>query len=228
MSYVVAMIMAAGRGERFEGTAPKQLALVYGRPMVAWSIERFADCPEIGEIVLVIPPDQAESWRAAMAEPAGRHVSNLVGGGERRQESVRLGLEALPPQATHVLIHDAARPCLTKELIDRVVQALGENDAVVPVVPAVDTLVVDTNGAVDAVVDRAHIAGVQTPQAFERQLILGAHRKAHADGLESSDDGSLVLAMGAEVKTIPGERMNVKVTYPEDIAIAESILAMRK
>jgi len=220
--------MAAGRGDRFQGIAPKQLALVSGRPMVAWSIERLAGCRDIEQVFLVVPPDQTEAWRTAMAEPAGRYVNDLVRGGQRRQDSVRLGLEALPEEATHVVIHDAARPCLTQELLDRILEALGEHDAVVPAVPAVDTLVVDTAGAIDAIVDRANIAGVQTPQAFEKHLILRAHRKAHADGLESSDDGSLVLALGSSVKTIPGDRTNIKVTYPEDIAIAEAILFQLK
>jgi 2-C-methyl-D-erythritol 4-phosphate cytidylyltransferase/2-C-methyl-D-erythritol 2,4-cyclodiphosphate synthase len=126
------------------------------------------------------------------------------------------------------LIHDAARPCLSAELLARIVEALRSNDAVVPVIPAVDTLAVNYGGVVDAIVDRANIACVQTPQAFEKQLALRAHRKAFADGLESSDDGSLVLALGGKVTTVPGDRANIKVTYAEDIAIAEEILSNMK
>ncbi len=228
MAHIAALIMAAGRGDRFEGGAPKQLALVGGRPMVAWSIERFAHCPDIHEIYLVIPPDQADAWRATMAEPSGEHVTDIIEGGDRRQDSVRNGVEALSDRVTHVLVHDAARPCLSASLLDRIVGALSVHDAVVPAVPLVDTLVVETAGKIDAIVDRADIAGVQTPQAFERQLVLRAHRKANADGLEMGDDGSLVLALGETVHTIPGERTNIKVTYPEDIAIAEEILSHTK
>jgi len=228
MKHVVALIMAAGKGDRFEGAAPKQLALVGGRPMVAWSIERFANCPDIKGIYLVIPPEQTDAWRATLAEPSGGHVSGVVQGGDRRQDSVRLGVEALPEEATHVLVHDAARPCLSSGLVDRIVAALDGHDAVVPVVPAVDTLVVDAGGAVDAIVDRANIAGVQTPQAFEKQLLRKAHRKAFADELKSSDDGSLVLALGERVATVAGERTNIKVTYPEDVAIAEAMLDRKK
>jgi 2-C-methyl-D-erythritol 4-phosphate cytidylyltransferase len=220
--------MAAGRGDRFEGNTPKQLALVNGRPMIAWSIERFAACADIKTIVLVVPPDQNSAWEAAMAEPSGGHVSKMVNGGERRQDSVRLGVEALPENVTHVLVHDAARPCLSAKLLERIVGALKNNNAVVPAVPAVDTLVVDTNGRVDAIVDRATISGVQTPQAFEKQLLLRAHRKAHAEGLRSSDDGSLVLALGEAVTTVPGDRMNIKVTWPDDVAIAEAILTLTR
>lgn len=225
MGLFAALIMAAGRGDRFAGAAPKQLALVNGRPMIAWSIERFAERSDVGTIVLVVPPDHGDEWQAALAEPAGGHVDRLVGGGDRRQDSVWLGLEALPENVTHVLVHDAARPCLSAALLDRVIAALGGYDAVVPAVPAVDTLVVDTGGRVDAIIDRTNVAGVQTPQAFERRLLLRAHRKARADGLESSDDGSLVLALGERVVTVPGDRDNVKVTYPEDVPVAEAILA---
>jgi 2-C-methyl-D-erythritol 4-phosphate cytidylyltransferase len=228
MPHTVALIMAAGRGDRFQGVVPKQLALVSGRPMIAWSIERFAMCAGIDEIYLVIPPGQTDPWRAAMAEPSGEHVDNVVEGGERRQDSVRFGVEALPDHATHVLVHDAARPCVSVALLDRIVAALANHNAVVPAVPTVDTLVVSTRDAVDAIVDRANIAGVQTPQAFEKQLLLRAHRKAFADGLKSSDDGSLVLALGERVVTVPGDRTNIKITYPEDVAVAEAILSQMK
>jgi len=228
MAHIAALIMAAGRGERFAGGATKQLALVGGRPMVAWSIERLANCPDIEHVILVIPPAQSDAWRATLAEPSGELVNGVVEGGERRQDSVRLGVEALPEATTHVLIHDAARPCLSAELLARIVKALRNDDAVVPVIPVVDTLAVDNGGVVDAIVDRANIACVQTPQAFEKQLALRAHRKGFADGLESSDDGSLVLALGGKVKTIPGDRTNIKVTYEEDVAIAEEILSNMK
>jgi 2-C-methyl-D-erythritol 4-phosphate cytidylyltransferase len=228
MAHIAALIMAAGHGERFEGAAPKQLALVGGRPMVAWSIERFASCTDIEQVYLVIPPAQTGAWRVALAEPSAELVNDVVEGGQRRQDSVRLGVEALPETITHVLIHDAARPCLSAQLLARVIEAIRDNAAVVPVVPVVDTLAVDAGEAVDAIVDRTKIISVQTPQAFEKQLVLRAHRKAYADGLRSSDDGSLVLALGETVKTIPGERTNIKITYAEDIAIAEEILSRTK
>jgi 2-C-methyl-D-erythritol 4-phosphate cytidylyltransferase len=228
MAHIAALIMAAGRGERFAGGATKQLALVGGRPMVAWSIERLANFSDIEHVLLVIPPAQTDAWRITLAEPSGELVDGVVEGGERRQDSVKIGVEALPEATTHVLIHDAARPCLSSELLARIIEALHTNDAVVPVTRAVDTLAVDSGGVIDAIVDRTNIACVQTPQAFEKQLALRAHRKAFADGLHSSDDGSLVLALGEKVKTVPGDRTNIKVTYEEDIAIAEEILSQMK
>ena len=113
-------------------------------------------------------------------------------------------------------------------MTSRGLDALSEHDAVVPAVAATDTLVRDYEGRVDAVIDRVHVAGVQTPQAFRFDLILRAHREARARGFHSSDDGSLVLALGEPVFTVPGERTNIKVTYRDDVAIAEAILNSRR
>lgn len=219
-----AMILAAGGGERFGGSTPKQLTLVNGRPMLGWSLARFAASPAVGGILVVAPPGEEESFRTALNEHGGEAVYRIVAGGKTRQESVRLGLQELPEETTHVLVHDAARPCLSADLLGRTAAALEMANAVVPVVPVVDTLVREDANHVDAILDRVNISGVQTPQGFEKQLLLRAHRQAHSRGYQSSDDGSLVLAMGETVRTIPGERTNIKVTYPEDIAIAEAVL----
>ncbi len=145
-------------------------------------------------------------------------------GGTTRQESVFNALRALGDNITHVLIHDAARPCASPALIERVLDALASHDAVVPAVAATDTLVRDYQGRVDAIIDREHVAGVQTPQGFRLDLILRAHREAKARGFHSSDDGSLVLALGEPVHTVAGQRTNIKVTFREDVAMVEAIL----
>ena len=227
MSHIVAMIMAAGRGDRFGAGVLKQFALVHARPAVAWSIERFAACPDVKSIVVVTPPGDEGAWQAALAEPSGIHVDQTVAGGETRQDSVWLGLQALPEETTHVLVHDAARPCLSDALVASVIEALRNHDAVVPTVPVVDTLVREVDGAVDAILDRARLAGVQTPQAFAKGLLSRAHQRARANGYRSSDDGSLVLALGEKVVTVPGESTNIKITYREDLLMAEAILARR-
>ena len=221
---IFAIIVAAGTAERFGGE-PKQLAPLCGRPMLSWSIQRLGDRRNITGLVCVVPPGGGEAIRAGLRDSGASDIDAWPEGGATRQESVRNGLAALPPEATHVLIHDAARPCVTGRLISRLTDALRENDAVVPAVPAVDTLVHGEGTVVDRVVDRAHIAGVQTPQAFELVLIRRAHDVARKAGTIASDDGSLVLALGGNLTTVEGERMNIKVTYPEDMAIAGAILA---
>jgi len=159
---------------------------------------------------------------------AATKLHTFVVGGATRQESVFNGLRALPDGFQHVLIHDAARPCVSPTLIASVLDALQSHDAVVPAVAVTDTLVRNYESKVDAIIDRVHVAGVQTPQAFRLELIVRAHREARARGFQSSDDGSLVLALGEPVHTVPGERSNIKVTVREDIAMAEAVLTIRK
>jgi 2-C-methyl-D-erythritol 4-phosphate cytidylyltransferase len=224
MAKTVALIMAAGTGERFADKGPKTLFPLVGIPTLVWSARRFAANHAIHEIVVVAAPGEEARIRSTLEEHRVGKIARVTAGGPTRQESVRLGLETLDPECAIVLIHDAARPCVGAGLIGRVIEALATDGAVVPVLPAVDTLVRESNGAVDAILDRVHISGVQTPQGFHAALIVRAHRSAKAKGYTSSDDGSLVFALGEKVRTIEGERTNIKITYPEDAAVAEAIL----
>lgn len=229
MSKTSALIMAAGTGERFESKTPKKFYPLLDRPMIVWTVERFAVHAGVDSITIVVTPGEESQVASVLDEHGVPGNFSVVAGGETRQESVRLGLESLPPEGDVVLIHDAGRPCLTPLLIDRTLDVLKSHPAVVPVVPAVDTLVrVDDDGRVEAVVDRTHIAGVQTPQGFHRELIVRAHTAALETGSVVSDDGSLVLAVGEEVRTIPGEGTNIKITYIEDAVIAEAVLSRQR
>jgi len=129
------------------------------------------------------------------------------------------------PSCHTVLVHDAVRPCLTKSLIDRVLAALEKHGAVVPVWPVVETLVREADGRINAVLDRDGVSGAQTPQGFHTELLVRAHRHAEKNAISSSDDGSLVLALGEVLWSIAGERANIKITHIEDAPIAEAILA---
>lgn len=214
--------MAAGSGERF-GTR-KQTALLNGRALVAWSADVLAASARVSGLVLVVTPGDEDALSGVLAPGAARKLHATVAGGATRQDSVRHGLERVPAGTTHVLIHDAARPCLSGTLRDRVLDALDAHDAVVPAVPVTDTLIRDVDAGVDAILDRVHIAGVQTPQGFRLDLIRRAHAQARDRGFKSSDDGSLVLALGGKVATVPGERTNLKVTFRDDLVIAEAII----
>ncbi len=221
---IFAVIVAAGLGERFGDGTLKQLTPLAGMPMVAWSIKRIGDRRNVAGIALVVPPGCEDEMRAGIGKHGGSDVDMWVEGGETRQGSVCNGIDALPPEATHVIVHDAARPCLTDNLLQHILDALQTHNAVVPAIPATDTLVREVDGRVERVVDRTHVVGVQTPQAFDLELLRRAHENAQAKGLMLSDDGSLVLALDEEVVTVRGERTNIKVTYPEDLMIAEVIL----
>lgn len=221
---VVALIMAGGAGERFGAGAPKQFASLRGQPMIAWSARLFAASPDVAGLVVVGPAGDEAASREALAPETRASLRAYVAGGATRQESVFNGLQAVPNGTTHVLIHDAARPCATPALRDRVLDAMKQHDAVIPVVPATDTLVRTLGRRVEAIVERGDVATVQTPQGFRFDLILRAHREAKTAGRVSSDDGSLVLALGEPVATVDGERGNIKVTYPDDVSMAEAIL----
>lgn len=222
------LIMAAGAGERFAGRQLKTFYPLLGRPALVWSAERFALHRDVGEITVVCAPGDEGRVGEVLAAHGVTRVSGVVSGGRTRQESVRRGLEALAPACRTVLVHDAARPCLTLSLIDRAVAALRTHDAVVPVWPVVDTLVREADGRIDEIVDRARISGAQTPQGFRAETLVRAHRNAVEKGISSSDDGSLVLALGETVRSIPGERTNIKITFVEDAPIAEAILERQR
>jgi 2-C-methyl-D-erythritol 4-phosphate cytidylyltransferase len=175
-------------------------------------------------LIVVAPAGAEADWKSLLAERAASKLQAALSGGVTRQDSVYNGLEQVPAGTTHVLIHDAARPCLSGELRDRVIDALGAHDAVVPAAPVTDTLIHEEGSRVDAIIDRVHISGVQTPQGFRLDLIRRAHQVARDRGFKSSDDGSLVLALGEHVATVPGERTNLKVTYRDDLVIAAAIL----
>ena len=216
--------MAAGSGSRFDAGTAKQTTMLDGRAMLAWSAEMLAVSARVSGLVLVAPAGQEAAFTALLAEQAARKLRAAVSGGNSRQDSVYNGLERVPEGTTHVLIHDAARPCLSTALRDRIIDALASHDAVVPAVPVTDTLIRDMDAGVDAILDRVNLAGVQTPQGFRLELIRRAHRIARERGFKSSDDGSLVLALAEKVATVPGERTNLKVTYRDDVIIAEAIL----
>jgi len=221
---LVALIMAAGSGSRFDAGAPKQVMALNGRALMAWSAAVLAASSRVSALLVVVPPENEALLRGALPAEAAAKLHATIPGGATRQDSVYNGLERVPQGTTHVLIHDAARPCLSAALRDRVIDALTAHDAVVPAVPVTDTLIRDVDASVDAILDRVHIAGVQTPQGFRLDLIRRAHAIARERGFKSSDDGSLVLAVAEKVATVPGERTNLKVTFRDDLAVAEAIL----
>jgi 2-C-methyl-D-erythritol 4-phosphate cytidylyltransferase len=223
MSRTDVLIMAAGSGERFGGE-PKQFLPLCNRPIIVWAVEKFSKHPDVHGITVVAEPGCERRVGELLEQHRLDKINGIVAGGETRQKPVRHGLGALASTSETVLVHDAARPCLSSALLQRILDALARSDAVVPALPAVDTLIRGKSDRVDAIVDRVGISAVQTPQGFRTELLRRAHANAELKGITSSDDGSLVVALGESVATIPGERTNVKITFEEDLAIAEAIL----
>ena len=207
------IVVAGGRGTRYG--RPKQLDDLAGRPLIDWAID--AVRPVCDGVVVVLD--------AALVEGAKVDADAVVAGGDTRAASVRAGLAAVPGEPDAILVHDAVRPLATPELAARVLAAVaGGADGAVPSVPVVDTLKRVDGSRVTATVDRSELVAVQTPQAFRTEVL----RRAHAAGGDATDDAGLVEAAGGTVVVVEGERDNLKVTWPEDLAVAEALLAARQ
>lgn len=216
----VALVVAAGRGERFGGTLPKQYAGLTGRPVLRHSVERFLHHPRVDAVRVVIALDDRALYEAAVA---GLALLPPCTGGGSRQETVRLGLESLEDLAPErVLIHDAARPLLPVAVIDRVLDALDHAPAVLPVIPVVDSLKRVEGRMVMGELARDGLVRAQTPQGFRFRHILDAHRAQSAGSY--TDDGAIAAAVGLEVATVPGDEVNMKLTLPQDLDAAEERL----
>lgn len=213
MTETLALIVGAGRGQRFGGAVPKQYRDLGGEPLIRHSLRAFAQHPAVTRVQAVIHPDDADLFDRA-AE--GLTVSEPVAGGETRQQSVRNGLEHAASAAPgRVLIHDAARPFVDHGLIDRVLGGLDAHDGAVPAIPVSDTLKRADGNLVTATVDRTGLWRVQTPQGFRFAEILAAHRDAA--GLELTDDAAVAERAGLAVALVDGDERNVKVTRPGDL-----------
>lgn len=220
----IALIVAAGRGERAGGGLPKQYRLLGGIPVLRRSAAAFAAHPRVDAVRVVIADGHQGLYDDATA---GLALLAPVVGGPERQESVRLGLESLagsPPDA--VLIHDAARPLVPGAVVDRVLDALATAPAALPVLPVVDTLKSGAGGLVTATVPRAGLWRAQTPQGFRFPEILAAHRAA-AGAPAATDDAALAERAGLAVALVAGAEEAAKLTTADDLARAEAALAAR-
>ena len=218
------IVVAAGRGERMGGI-DKVFAALMGRPLLAWTLGAFKQCDAIERVVVVASPQSVERVRDFCAEWRFGKVTDVVPGGETRQDSVRAGLEAAEDAAI-VAIHDAARPLVTPDLIARGVALARESGAALCAIPSRDT-VKEVDGdppVVRATPDRARIWLAQTPQVFDRALLLDAHRRATS---AATDDAALVEAAGHPVRVYEGSASNMKITTQEDLIIAEALLRER-
>ena len=219
---VAAVVVAAGRGLRAGGAMPKQYRQLAGEPMIRSSLALFSWHGQIGAVQAVIHPDDRAPYEAAAA---GLRLLPPVMGGATRQASVRAGLEALAGCAPDiVLVHDAARPFCSTELVSRAIAAGVENGAAIPALEVTDTIKrVDAGGQVVGTVDRAQLRAVQTPQAFAFPALLTAHQRAAKEGREDfTDDAALAEWAGLKVAVFAGESGNMKLTTDEDFARAEA------
>ena len=220
-----AILLAAGRSQRMRGVE-KTLTLLGGLPVAAHSLRTFAACPAIDTIVIVSGPANHDSLVPLAAEHGAGKVAEVVPGGPRRQDSVACGLRALPP-CDLVAVHDTARPFATRSIIENGLTLAHRHGAAVPALPLRDTVKESDDGrVVTRTLPRDRLWAVQTPQAFARDLLTRAHAAAAA-APDVSDDAMLVEALGVPVILYDGAAGNLKITTPEDLEIAEALLATR-
>jgi 2-C-methyl-D-erythritol 4-phosphate cytidylyltransferase len=220
---VWAVLVAAGRGERLGGDRPKAFAPLAGHPLLAESLRRLDACEQIGAIVVVAPPDWEEPSILLAEELGASKVSSVVTGGTRsRSESVRIGVEEVPETADAIVVHDAARPLVSDEVVERVLAPLAEGcDGAVPGLAVADTVKRAPGGVVAETVDRRDLYVVQTPQAFRAGALRAALAGSDAD---ATDCAGYVERAGGRVAVVPGDPALLKVTDADDLATVERLL----
>lgn len=221
-----AIIVAAGSSRRM-GFA-KLFAIIAGRPVIAHAINAFEQANSIAEIIVVAGEDRHDEIRKISRDESVKKVRSIIIGGERRQDSVRAALDRLDNEATYVAVHDAARPLVTPEQIERVFERCRMDGAAALAEPISDTLKrADVDLTVTASVDRHQLYAMQTPQIFERALIEEAYQAVFANKVSVTDEVSAVERLGRKVFLVSTEDFNFKITYPRDLALAEFVLKQR-
>jgi 2-C-methyl-D-erythritol 4-phosphate cytidylyltransferase / 2-C-methyl-D-erythritol 2,4-cyclodiphosphate synthase len=224
MASVYALVVAAGRGSRFGGNLPKQYLPLGGVSVLRHAVVRLADHPLITNVLVAIRPEDKTLFDNTLG---GINVLPAVAGGATRQDSVRLGLEVLAAYRPDlVLIHDGARPFPDRQLVDRVIDGLGQAPAAIPCLPLRDTIKRAEDGNIRETIDRSTLWRAQTPQGFYFDAILAAHRCAIGRNLP--DDAAVAEAAGLVPLVVEGSEENLKVTTPEDLAAAERLIASRQ
>ena len=225
--YVVAIIAAGGQGRRFGAATPKQLVAVGGRTLLQRSVDAFARCDRVREIIVAAPPEAGGEFTAGL-DSGGKPLRSVTGGA-RRQDSVANAFDAVPARADIVVVHDAARPFVSDRLIAGTIDAAVESGAAIAATPARDTVKrVRCEGSARSVVaetiPRDEVFLAQTPQAFRREVLADAVRLGRA-GVEATDEAMLAERAGHAVRIVESDEANIKVTTPRDLEIAEALLA---
>ena len=225
---VAALVPAAGTGTRFGGSISKPLHPLRGQPLLVHTLRALQGHPAIRWIILAVRPDDQRAVVALLKRWAISKALPPCPGGSSRAESVANAFAQVPPQADWVLVHDAARPCLTRRVIDGALQGARRHGAVACGLPASLTVkAVDAQRAVRLTLDRESLWFVQTPQVFRRAWFSDALARTNGDLTSFPDDAAIVESAGFPVSMVPGDPLNIKVTTQEDLLLAETILASR-
>ena len=221
-----AVVVAAGRGVRMGAAVNKVLLPLCGEPVIRHAVRAFCEADEIDGVVVVASADETEQMRAALC--GLEKVCAIVPGGLTRQESVKNGLDALPKEARIALVHDGARPLISRELIARCIRQTEDCGSAVVCTPVTDTVKVEIDGCVVRTLDRSQLRAVQTPQCFFAGELKAAYEAAARDGVSVTDDASVMEHAGHSVHLLESSEVNFKLTTPEDLRRAEDIIGERK
>jgi 2-C-methyl-D-erythritol 4-phosphate cytidylyltransferase len=216
-----AIVVGAGEGARLGADRPKAFVGLGDRVLLAHSVQLLDDHPALDGIVLVVPEGWEEPASLLADDLVAGKVAASVAGGATRAQSVAAGLEAVPDDADLILVHDAARPFVSAELVSRVLEALAQADGAVPGVPLTDTIKRHHAGMVVETPDRSQLVAVQTPQAFRGAVLRRAYAQPAAVLAAATDCASLVEAAGGRVAVVEGDPANIKITTREDLAEAQ-------
>ena len=217
------VIVAGGKGARTGGAELKQFRWVAGKPMLLHSVQTFQEREDVAMVVVVLPFKHVGDPPPWLFQCDTERLLLSVGGRER-SDSVRNGLEDLDDQVAIVAVHDAARPLVTREVIDSVITEARKGHGAAPGLPVVDTLKrIDESGTIRETIDRTGLVRIQTPQAFPKDVIERAHREASAAGISATDDAALCERLGVPVVIVPGSERAMKITTEEDFARAEAL-----
>ncbi len=224
--HVNVVIVAAGKGTRLQSELPKPFLSIAGSPILVHTLRRFAPIEAIRRMVVVVAAEREALCQEVLHThgPWPQPIT-VVHGGAERQDSVRNGLAALETQCEVVVIHDAARPFISVEVIQRSIDAATEAGSAVVATPVRDTIKrADAQHTIRETVSRQDLWLAQTPQTFQVEVIRAAHRWAQQRGMAGTDDASLVEQMGRPVRIVPSDALNFKITTPDDLALAQAVL----
>lgn len=224
---IAAIIAAAGLGRRMGGRVPKPYLEIGGRPIICHTLDRFRAAKGLDEVIVVVESGRESSFQDEILARHGYLPHwRVVAGGSVRQESVTNGMEQIPAGCDVVVVHDGVRPFVTSAQIEEAAAAAARDGACIIAARIKETIKrVGSDGCIEETVDRERLFAAQTPQCFQRELLAEALARARRDGFVGTDEASLVERMGVRVTIVEGDARNIKITTPEDLAIAEGILA---